>query len=75
MNTDKKMTAEEWWIRTASLLSVKMRQGGVKDFRVTLTDRGTYEFEVNPIDPGLNIRVYPCESVVKTLPLLLQPTT
>ena len=40
---------EEWWATHAALLAEKMKVGGVKDFRVSLTDRGTYEFEVNPI--------------------------
>ena len=41
---------EAWWTRHASLLAEKMRRGGVRKFRVELTPRGTYEFEVDPIE-------------------------
>lgn len=43
---------EAWWVKTASLLAEKMRRGGVRKFRVELTPRGTYEFEVDPVDPA-----------------------
>ena len=42
-------TAEEWWAKMARLLSEKMKQSGVSDFRITLTERGTYQFEVTPV--------------------------
>lgn len=44
------VTAEEWWVQHATLLAEKMRLGGVRMFRVELTPRGTYEFEVDPIE-------------------------
>ncbi len=47
------VTAEEWWARHAALLAEKMKIGGVQDFRVSRTDRGTYEFEVNPIQENI----------------------
>lgn len=43
------VSAEEWWIQHATLLAAKMRQGGVQKFRIELTPRGTYEFEVDPL--------------------------
>ena len=48
-DTSASSSAEEWWAAHAALLAEKMKQGGVKDLRISLTDRGTYEFEVNPV--------------------------
>lgn len=42
------VSAEQWWTEHAGLLAQKMKLGGVKSFRVALTTRGTYEFEVVP---------------------------
>lgn len=39
----------EWWTRHASLLAEKMRRGGVRLFRIEMTPRGTYVFEVDPV--------------------------
>lgn len=43
------MAVEEWWIQHVTHLADQMRQGGVQKFRVELTPRGTYEFEIEPI--------------------------
>jgi hypothetical protein len=40
--------AAEWWIRQAGVLAQKMKQGGVKSIEITLTERGTYAFEITP---------------------------
>lgn len=42
------VSAEQWWTHHAELLAAKMKCGGVKSFRIELTPRGTYEFEVVP---------------------------
>lgn len=44
------VTPEQWWTRHAELLAQKMKLGGVKSFRIDLTERGTYAFEVTPIE-------------------------
>ena len=42
-------SVEHWWAEHARLLAQKMKRGRVQSFRVALTPRGTYEFEVVPI--------------------------
>lgn len=42
------VTPEQWWTKHAGLMAQKMKLGGVKSFRIELTERGTYEFEVVP---------------------------
>ena len=45
-----KLTAEEWWTHHATLIARKMRRAGVRKFHVGLTPRGTYQFEIEPIE-------------------------
>ncbi len=47
-STKGPVSAEDWWAKLAILVSEKMRNGGVKSFRIELNSRGNYEFEVTP---------------------------
>jgi hypothetical protein len=57
--TPASVTAEEWWVQHATLLAKKMSVGGVRMFRVELTPRGTYEFEVDPVESTNSEVIFP----------------
>lgn len=46
----RNLKAEEWWANQAAVMAVRMKAGGIASFRVTLNDRGKYDFEVLPTD-------------------------
>ena len=46
-----RISAEAWWTRHAELLAEKMKIGGVRLFKIELSERGTYEFEAAPLYP------------------------
>lgn len=62
----KNINIDKWWVRHSALLAAKMKLSGVKDFRISLTDRGTYEFEVNPVViESKKCRRNGCDNIVK----------